>query len=98
MAILKPEGVELGSQKRAVVQYYINRILKVDDVAQTIDLDFYLKVNWIDEQWIGVSDDDFQDNEDRFSSAWWEPGEPPFLRRCSFERSLMPLRSHQVSR
>jgi hypothetical protein len=66
----KPQG-----KKYVAVQFFINRIFKVDDVSETVSLDFYLKLNWISEQWRGKTDDDFQANEKKFDpEVWWEPG------------------------
>ncbi|KJE93806.1 hypothetical protein CAOG_04549 [Capsaspora owczarzaki ATCC 30864] len=74
MKILRiPEGGN-PQQKRVVVQVFVNRIFSVNDVEASVNLDFYLKVNWIDEKYIGVSDDDFQDDEQKFEEGWWEPG------------------------
>jgi len=39
-----------------------------------VELDFYLKLNWISEKWKGKTDDEFQDDETRFDDDWWEPG------------------------
>ena len=66
---------DTGDKKYVVVQFYINRIFKIDDVNESLALDFYLKLNWVSENWKGKTDDEFQEDENRFDSKlWWEPG------------------------
>eukprot|EP00158_Paraphelidium_tribonemae_P009378 Partr_v1_DN28849_c2_g1_i1_m34179 putative Inherit from KOG: Glycine receptor len=63
------------SKKYVVVQFYINKVIKIADVEESVTLDFYLKLNWISPQWIGKSDDEFQEDEHKFdANVWWEPG------------------------
>ena len=60
--------------KIAIFQIYVNRLFRVNDAEETVELDFYVKINWQDKQYIGMSDDDFQEKENRFDEGWWEPG------------------------
>jgi len=55
-----------------IFQIYINRILNIDDVSQEINLDIYLKLNWQSKPWIGKTDDEFQEDEQK--TQWWAPG------------------------
>lgn len=57
-----------SSKKYVVVQFYVNRILKVDDVNESVHLDLYLKLNWVSPMWIGKTDDEFQADEEKFNA------------------------------
>jgi len=69
------EKNEKEGRKCVVVQFYINQIRKINDVEHSVELDLYLKLNWISSRWIGKTDDDFQNDEHRFDKdVWWAPG------------------------
>jgi len=71
MNMKKPEI----KKKFVIVQFYINQIRKISEVDQATEIDLYLKLNWISERWVGKTDDDFQNDEERFDPAvWWMPG------------------------
>jgi len=71
---LEALGTEEEGPKVAVFQFYVNRLFKVNDADENVQLDFYLKINWQDKNYVGMSDDDFQEKENRFDEGWWEPG------------------------
>lgn len=63
---------ENPNQKCVIFQIYINRILAIDDVNQNVNIDAYLKLNWQSKYWIGKTDDEFQEDEQK--TQWWAPG------------------------
>jgi len=65
---------ETPDKRLVIVQFFINRIFKVDDVDQSIHIDLYLKLNWHSEAWVGKTDDDFQADETHLEKDWWRPG------------------------
>jgi len=74
--LLKKKHETPDSEKKyVIVQFYVNQIRKINDVEQSVEIDLYLKLNWISEHWIGKTDDDFQNDENRFNKdVWWAPG------------------------
>jgi len=60
------------TQKCVVFQVYINRIFNIDDVAQELNVDMYLKLNWRSNIWVGKTDEEFQEDEQK--TSWWSPG------------------------
>ena len=72
LALLKKMRTEQpGVQKFAVVHPFINKIMSINDVAQTADIDFYLRINWLCDKYVGMSDDDFCDSKAWEEDDWW---------------------------
>eukprot|EP00742_Colponemidia_sp_Colp-10_P009600 GILJ01010485.1.p1 GENE.GILJ01010485.1~~GILJ01010485.1.p1 ORF type:complete len:407 (+),score=61.00 GILJ01010485.1:43-1221(+) len=74
VGLLKKAQKQDPKTRFVVFQFYVNKILKVDDVSQQVEIDFYLKLNWISETCVGMTDAQFQEKKGWENEDFWHPG------------------------